>query len=270
MSTSVNGNVADELSSSLQQLSINIKAPLVTKINKPYTNLQYVEIAPRSFKNYFSSIKRTILAVLGNGEKYHSLCFDPHWDDVCLLLLQERVDYIYNNATTTSLTGQSRHCFFLPKCLLELLNGIGIVTVTTNNGNPLTLCPRITGSNRIKLSQIRPIDESKLRFSRLVLAASAKGFLNVGYLTNNIEGSPWWALTVRLPNNLNSIATGDEDEVKVYGRFAGFSLQDELKCAIVQNQFDGAVPNPDDKYRYSSDDPIKGVLGLRETFNLKG
>lgn len=270
MSTTSNGNFADELSSSLQQLSINLEAPLVTKITKPYANLRYVEVSPRGFEKYFSSIWKTIVVVLGNEENHHAICYEPYWVKVCSFLLQERVDYVYSNATSTVLTGQSLHIFPVPKCLSELLNNIGIVTVFSNDENSLTLCPRISGSNRLRPGEINHMGKSKRVFSQLVVAASARGFLNTGHLTNNIEGSPWWALTIRLPGDIHSIATGDEDVVQVYGRFSGFSLEDELRCAIVQNQFDGTVPNSDEKFRYHSENQLKGVLGLREVFNLKG
>lgn len=257
------GNLDTSENTSLQQLSMSLQNRSSAKLEKPYENMHFVDVNPRHYKKYFLRIRDTLLRLFPNVHSYNG------WAKTFESLLQERVDYVYSNATATDApVNRPRECILLPKCIAELLNSIGIVSVTGNNGKQMTLCPRIPDNCRVRNVFVPSSVEKSQSTSTIVVSSCVKGFMNTGYLTDSIEGTSWWALSARQLNKDSSIATGKEDRIQVYANFTGYTLEDELKCAIVRNQFDGRIP--DGGELVPSDAPIHGVVSLQNVFNLKG
>lgn len=103
-------------------------------------------------------------------------------------------------------------------------------------------------------------------FSRLVKAATARNLIRSTYISSVPKGTAWWLLSARIPANI-AVITNNADSVSIVGSFKEWTPADGIICALVQRQNDGLFPALLTGITWSMD-TIRGISGLRNTFNL--
>lgn len=186
---------------------------------------------------------------------------------VCRYLTKVRIDHVY--ATVSGRRAGARipipREFELPKCLADVINGIGAITISSGAFLVIPQAEAPPGDAALALGTV--VTHAMLTlFSRLVKAATARNLIRSTYISSVPEGTAWWLLSARVPANIAAIAN-NADSVAVVGTFKEWTPSDGIICALVQRQNDGLFPALLTGITWSMD-TIRGISGLRNTFNL--
>lgn len=186
---------------------------------------------------------------------------------VCRYLTKARIDHVY--ATVSGRRANNRipipREYEIPKCLADVINGIGAITISSGAFMVIPQSEAHPADNAVALGTVVTHVMLSL-FSRLVKACTARNLIRGSFISSVPEGTAWWILSARLPGNIADIAN-NLDSVTVMATFKEWSPADGIFCAIVQRQNDGLIPNILVGTTWSMD-TIRGISGLRNTFNL--
>lgn len=183
------------------------------------------------------------------------------------LLTKARIDHVY--ATVSGRRAGARipipREYEVPKCLADIINGIGAVTISSGAFMVIPQSEAAPPDHAVALGTI--VTHAMLNlFSRLVKACTARNLIRGAFISSVPEGTAWWILSARQPADIAAIAN-DVDSVVVVATFKEWSPSDGIFCSIVQCQNTGLFPNLLAGITWSMD-TIRGISGLRNTFNL--
>lgn len=186
---------------------------------------------------------------------------------VCRYLTKARIDHVY--ATVSGRRARARipipREFEIPKCLADVINGIGAITISAGAFLVIPQAEAPPADAALALGTV--VTHAMLTlFSRLVKAATARNLIRSTYISSVPEGTAWWLLSARVPANIAAIAN-NADSNAIVGTFKEWTPADGIICALVQRQNDGLFPALLTGITWSRD-TIRGISGLRNTFNL--
>lgn len=219
--------------------------------------------------NWFGTIWDTLISAIypdGNFVIENVITRD-NFILVCHYLTKARIDHDY--ATVSGRRAGARipipREYEVPKCLADIINGIGAVTISSGAFMVFPQSEAAPADHAVALGTI--VTHAMLNlFSRLVKACTARNLIRAGFISSVPEGTAWWILSARQPANIAAIAN-DADIVVVVATFKEWSPADEIFCSIVQRQNTGLFPDLLTGINWSMD-TIRGISGLRNTFNL--
>lgn len=160
---------------------------------------------------------------------------------VCRFLLKGRLDNILREYGRQNPDNRIiiTDTFLMPKCLAEVLNGLGGVLV---NSKALTIYPIMAAEivqmdRRIHRMVTHEMQEEYITF---VYQLEAAGITKATPMTHVKDGTRWWATTVR--DNANAIANGNNQVVRVFTQVTEATPSDMLIAAIVQHGMEATFP----------------------------
>lgn len=245
---------------------------MASRFSTPFPMLPtvYVIVNTADMSEYFGTIWDSLVCVIypdGTFEAANIITRDQ-FILVCRYLTKSRIDHVY--ATTSGRRSTVRIAipreYELPKCLSDLINGIGPITV---QGGAATYVPQ---------PEIDPTDPAQrlstlvnfqmlANFASLVQNARSRNYIRTGLVSTAVQGTAWWMLSARNATNINNLAM-NQDSVLVVATFKEWTPADAIYCAIVQRLFDGYHINVDSVLKWATDF-ITGISSLRASFNLQ-
>lgn len=186
---------------------------------------------------------------------------------VSKLCLKARLDFVYMRSIGP--VPQDRvninQAPDMPKCLAEIVNGIGLVAAWDTNliVSPRSMVEVVDANERVHRTPANVINNFRLLVQNLV----RKGFTSSVPISRADEGTCYWLLQAR-DQRIEPVATarGDAQVVTCRSQIDTTTPADIMLSAIVQNGFDGNIP-PFNFYLYESDQ-ISGIPTLRTSFFL--
>lgn len=248
----------------LSQIASRFTAPF------PVATSQYVTVDTANMASYFSSLFNALVTVIYPDSTYEpqNMITIDQFVLVCRYLTKARIDHVYSAASGRRPPSRIAipRDFEVPKSLADVINGIGTVLI---NGAAFNVIPQPEADPQDPAQRLtnRVSFDILQSFAALVAAALARGFIRTGFISSVPEGTAWWLLTARTPANPTVIAN-DSDAANVYGVFKEWTPSDGVICAIVQRQNDGLFPDMLVALMWSFD-TVRGIAGLRRTFNLR-
>jgi hypothetical protein len=98
----------------------------------PYHADAYVTVNTANMNNFFSTVRSTLIEMVYPGQQAPvNIITEADWNLVMRALVKSRVDHVYTNIS--GLRPNARipmpRSFEIPKCIADLANGIGFVTI---------------------------------------------------------------------------------------------------------------------------------------------
>lgn len=234
----------------------------------PCASTAYVPVLTANFTGYFKSLWTSLVEVIYPDQNYVTahVISEDNFVKVCRYLTKARVDQVYSSASGRRPTSRVPipRDFPVPKSLADIINGIGVVTILSGS---FAVIPEPEAPPADPTAAVSTFGAFNIlsSFSTLVKAANARGFINVGTISSVTEGTAWWLLTARNPDNPANIAN-EIDSAVVYGIFKEWTPADGVFAAIVQSHFDGSINEI--KVLQWAFDTVRGISGLRREFNI--
>lgn len=246
-----------------------ILAALANHFGSPFptADTQYVEVLTDNMSGWFGTIWDSLISAIypdGNFVEANVITRN-NFILVCRYLTKARIDQVYASCSERRATGRIAipREYEIPKCLADVINGIGLVTVLSG---AFAVIPQPEAPPaEANAALVTVVSYAMLTaFSRLVKAAHARNLIRTSYISSVPEGTAWWLLTARTPADPATVAA---DAVAVFSTFKEWTPADGMICGIVQRRNDGLFPDLAAGLMWSFD-AVRGVSGLRNTFNL--
>nr|QIJ56919.1 hypothetical protein [Scaphoideus titanus-associated partiti-like virus 1] len=186
---------------------------------------------------------------------------------VCRYLTKARIDHVYATCSGRRATGRIPipREYEIPKCLADVINGIGAITILSGSFMVIPQSETAPPDPTQALGAVVTFDMLSA-FSRLVKAGTSRNLIRGAFISSVPEGTAWWLLSARAPANLATIAN-NVDAATVIAVFKEWTPADGILCALVQRQNDGLFADEVELPMWSFD-TVRGISGLRNTFNL--
>lgn len=151
----------------------------------------------------------------------------------------------------------------LPKCLVDLLDGIGAVTIMDGRYNILPDSP--PADNVVPNLEALVTADMLKQYSRFIMSLSMRGLIRTAIPTAQSTGKYWWLLGA---TTANAVCDGNADQVIVRSAFHECTVEDYLYAAIVQRRNTGEIPDRITALPLRSPE-IHGVMNIRAAFISK-
>lgn len=243
---------------------------IANRFNSPFpiADTQFVIVNTADI-SWFGTIWDTLISAINPDGNFiaENVITRGNFVLVCRYLMKARIDHVY--ATVSGRRANARipipREYEVPKCLADVINGVGAVTISSGVFMVIPQSEAAPADNAVTLGTA--VTHAMLNlFSRLVKASTARNLIRGAFISSVPEGTAWWILSARQPANIVEIAN-DIDSVVVVATFKEWSPADGIFCSIVQRQNNGLFPDLLTGITWSVD-TIRGVSGLRNTFNL--
>jgi len=225
-----------------------------------------ITVNTANMEDYIDSVRVALIDAIYPGiEAPADMVTEADWRIVIRSILKSRVDHVYSSVT--GLRPNQRipmpRQFELPKCISDLANSIGMITVL-KGGLRVIPQPEVAGQGVDPLVNLFTLARIQSA-ARLIQAAKVRGIINTGFLSSVVDGTAWWCMSARQAANQNVVANGIAN-VGVVAIFPEWTPADALLCAIVQNQYDGLFG--DIAAMYWSAGFVTSIGAIRNSYNL--
>lgn len=184
---------------------------------------------------------------------------------VARLCLKARIDFVYMRLTGARALDRvnQNQAPEMPRCLAEIVNGIGFVSAWNTYA---TICPhaqqeREEANMRANRTPALVVGQFNLLVTNLV----KKGYTTRVPLSRTEDGTRYYLMQVRdIVVAQPATAQGNAEIVNCRTQIDNTTPADITLAAIVQNGFDGQIPNLG--FTVYESDPIAGVSAIRSKF----
>lgn len=199
----------------------------------------FITVETENMNTFFSAVRNTLIEMIYPGQPEPAdIVTEIDWNYVMRGIVKSRVDHVYANIT--GLRPNQRipmpRSFELPKCISDLANSIGFVTIL-KGGLRVVPQPEVAPQGQDSLSTL--FTQARIRnATKLIQAAKVRGIINTGLLSSVNDGTAWWLMSARNPANVNQVAAGVSN-VTVLAIFPEWTPSDAMLSAIIQNRYNG-------------------------------